>query len=326
LTGPGHPERPGRTEAVLEGIRTAGLDGAVHVPVREASRDELLRVHTGEYLDGLEHLCRAGGGHLDSDTAVAPGSWQTALRAVGGVLATVDELERSGDGTGFVAHRPPGHHATADQAMGFCLLNSVAVAAATLAERGERPLIVDWDVHHGNGTQAIFWDDPRVLYVSTHQWPLYPGTGSPAAVGGPSAIGLTLNAPVPPRATGDVLRYAFDAAIAPVVESFAPTWVLVSAGFDAHRNDPLADLQLSAGDFADLAITVRHWLPRSGRLVLVLEGGYDFDALTASTGAVLSALEGASYRPEQATAGGPGRDMVDQGRQAWLAACERGSA
>ncbi|HET9059339.1 MAG TPA: histone deacetylase [Acidimicrobiales bacterium] len=325
FTGQGHPERPGRVEAALAGLRAAGLDHVVEVPVREASRQDLLQVHAAEYLDGLEQLCQAGGGRLDADTVAAPGSWSTALRAVGGVLATVDALERAGTGTGFVAHRPPGHHATSDQAMGFCLLNSVAVAAATLRARGERPLVLDWDVHHGNGTQAIFWDDPGVLYVSTHQWPFYPGTGSASAVGGPSARGLTVNVPLPSGATGDVLRYAFDATVAPVVESFAPTWVLVSAGFDAHRNDPLADLRLSAGDFADLALAAREWLPNPARMVLVLEGGYDFDALTASCGAVLSALEGGDFRPEEATSGGPGREMVDGGRRAWARACEGGT-
>jgi acetoin utilization deacetylase AcuC-like enzyme len=309
-------------DAALAGLRAAGLDDVVEVPLREAARQDLLRVHTAEYLDGLEQLCRAGGGRLDADTVAAPGSWGTALRAAGGVLATVDAVERAGTGTGFVAHRPPGHHATSDQAMGFCLLNSVAVAAAALGARGERPLVLDWDVHHGNGTQAIFWEDPTVLYVSTHQWPLYPGTGSASAAGGPSAMGLTVNVPVPPGATGDVLRYAFDATISPVVESFAPTWVLVSAGFDAHRNDPLADLHLSAGDFADLALAAREWLPRPGRMVFVLEGGYDFDALTASCGAVFSALEGGAFRPEEATSGGPGREMVDVGRQSWARACE----
>jgi acetoin utilization deacetylase AcuC-like enzyme len=200
--------------------------------------------------------------------------------------------------------------------MGFCLLNTVAVAAAALVAAGERVLVLDWDVHHGNGTQAIFWDDPRVLYVSTHQWPLYPGTGGFDAVGGPGARGLNINIPVPPGATGDVLLYALDEIVAPAVARFGPTWVLVSSGFDAHKADPLANLALSAGDYAELAARARAFAPRPGRVVVVLEGGYDLTALTECTGAVLSSLLGGDYRPERPTSGGPGREMVDRARRA----------
>jgi len=199
--------------------------------------------------------------------------------------------------------------------MGFCLLNSVAVAAAALAQRGQRVLVVDWDVHHGNGTESIFWDDPRVLYVSTHQSPLYPGTGAAADVGGPAALGTNINVPLPPGATGDVFAYAFDELVAPVVERFSPQWALVSSGFDAHRADPLAQLALSAGDFAALAVRAASWVG-PGRTVVVLEGGYDLAAVSASTGAVFSALLGGSSRPEAPTSGGPGRQAVDDAREA----------
>jgi acetoin utilization deacetylase AcuC-like enzyme len=195
--------------------------------------------------------------------------------------------------------------------MGFCMINNIAVAAAALAGRGERVLIVDFDVHHGNGTQTIFWDDPRVLYISTHEWPLYPGTGRAEETGGDGAPGLTVNIPLPAGATGDVMLQAADDAMAPVVERFAPTWVLVSAGFDAHRADPLARLQLTAGDFADLVGRIRGFAPGPGRTVLVLEGGYDLDALRLSVGATLSALLDRSYRPEASSAGGPGGDVVE---------------
>jgi acetoin utilization deacetylase AcuC-like enzyme len=190
--------------------------------------------------------------------------------------------------------------------MGFCLVNNVAVAAAARVARGERVLIVDWDVHHGNGTQDIFWDDPAVLYVSTHQHPLYPGTGRPDEVGGASAPGLTLNLPLPPGATGDVLRAALDEEARASIEAFGPDWVLVSCGFDAHRDDPLSDLQLSSGDFAELARIVREFAPGPGRLVLFLEGGYDATALASSVEATLGALLGRPTHGAVPTHGGPG--------------------
>jgi acetoin utilization deacetylase AcuC-like enzyme len=205
--------------------------------------------------------------------------------------------------------------------MGFCLLNNVAVAAAKLVDAGERVLIVDWDVHHGNGTQDLFWDEAEVLYVSVHQSPCYPGTGAASEVGGPSARGATINVPVPPGSTGDVVRTAFDLVVAPAVERFAPTWVLVSAGYDAHRADPLAELALSAGDFAELAEVVAGFAPRPGRLVLFLEGGYDLGAVRSSVSATLGALTGAEKSSEAPTSGGPGIEQVhasDRERHALL--------
>jgi acetoin utilization deacetylase AcuC-like enzyme len=315
-TGPGHPERAGRLGAVERGVEAAGLAGAVGpIGGRMALPDELGRVHAPGYLRALEKLAEAGGGDLDPDTPMSPGSWLTARWAAGTVLAAVEALERDGTTPAFVAVRPPGHHATATRAMGFCLVNNVAVAAAALAERGERVLVVDWDVHHGNGTQEIFWDDPRVLYASLHQSPAYPGTGRAAEIGGAGALGLTVNVPLPPGATGDVALAAVDEVIAPAAEAFAPTWVLVSAGFDAHRDDPLADLLLSAGDFADLTRRVVALAPRPGRVVAVLEGGYDLAALARSAGATVAALAGESHRPEPATGGGTGRSAVAEARR-----------
>ena len=169
---------------------------------------------------------------------------------------------------------------------------------------------MDWDVHHGNGTQAIFWNDPNVLYVSTHQWPLFPGSGRADEVGGPDALGLTVNIPLPPGATGDVFRSAFDEVAQPVIDRFAPDWVLVSCGFDAHRADPLGELALSTGDFAHLARSVRGYAPRPGRLALFLEGGYNAAALRASTAATLGALLDLPDDAETPTSGGPGREAV----------------
>jgi acetoin utilization deacetylase AcuC-like enzyme len=308
--GPRHPERQRRIDAVMRGVEDLHLgDELVHVDVAPASRAALERVHDAAYLDELEQRCRAGGGDLDEDTYATTDSYDTARLAAGAGLAVVDLLESRGSGVGFVAARPPGHHALAGRAMGFCLLNNVAVAAASLTAAGRRVAIIDWDVHHGNGTQELFWDDANVLFVSMHQSPLYPGTGDAREVGGPGAPGLTVNVPLPEGATGDVAADAIDRVAGPVVDAFAPDWVLVSCGFDAHRADPLGGLALSSGDFAALAQLVRS-MAAPGRLALFLEGGYDLDALRSSVTSTIGALLGARAVDEGPTSGGPGRDAV----------------
>ncbi len=309
--GADHPEQPARLGAVMQGVRALGGACEMVVPeFAEASIEDLARVHDPTYLAALETFCHEGGGAIDADTYARPDSWRAARRAAGAGLAALAELEQRDDAVAFVAARPPGHHATADRAMGFCLINSVATAAASLTARGERVLIVDWDVHHGNGTQDIFWDDPEVLYVSTHQHPLYPGTGRPSEVGGPSAVGSTVNLPLPAGATGDVVRGALDRSAREVMEEFDPDWVLVSCGFDAHRDDPLAQLVLTSGDFADLARLVRELAP-PGRLALFLEGGYDAFSLSSSVEATLAALLDLPGHGEAPTSGGPGLAQLD---------------
>ena len=309
--GRGHPERPARLGAVLRGAEAAGLgDDLVRVAPRSATRDELEALHPPQYLDALERFCRQGGGHIDPDTAATEGSWEAAVLAAGAGPDAVARLERGEAGAAFLALRPPGHHATPTRAMGFCLLNNVAVTASVLAARGERVVIVDWDAHHGNGTQDAFYDDDRVLYVSLHEHPLYPFTGRLQERGEGAGAGSTINVPLPAGATGDVYLHAMDELIAPVVEAFAPTWLLLSAGFDGHRADPLTGLGLSSGDFADLTRRSLELVP-AGRRIAFLEGGYDLDALNLSTAACVAALAGDDLRPESATSGGPGRDVVD---------------
>jgi acetoin utilization deacetylase AcuC-like enzyme len=295
----------------MRGVEDLELgDDLVHVDLAPASREALERVHEPAYLDELERFSRAGGGDLDEDTYATGDSYDTARLAAGAGLAVIELLQSRGNGVGFVAARPPGHHALAGRAMGFCLLNNVAIAAAALTSAGKRVAIIDWDVHHGNGTQDLFWDDPNVLFVSTHQSPLYPGTGDAREVGGAGALGLTVNVPLPAGATGDVARDAIERVAGPVVDAFAPDWVLVSCGFDAHRDDPLGGLALASGDFAALAQLVRSMAPAPGRLALFLEGGYSVDALRASVASTLGALLEVRPDSERPTSGGPGRDAV----------------
>ena len=312
--GQGHPERPERLRAVLDGIAAAGLDEAITwIEAPLAERAELERVHPPFVLDRLAALADEGGGSIDPDTWLSAGSWEAARRAAGAGLELVRRLQ-AGEGTvGWSVVRPPGHHATARRQMGFCLVNNVSVAAAVLADAGERVAIVDIDAHHGNGTQDIFWEDPRVLYVSLHQYPWYPYTGRPDEIGAGEGRWTTVNIPLPAGATGEVVRRAFDEVIGPVVRRHQTTWLLISAGFDGHRADPITDLGLSAADYADLVSDLLSLVP-PGRRLLFLEGGYDLEALRHCSGAVAAATVDVTYRPELPTAGGPGADHVELAR------------
>lgn len=312
-----HPEHRGRLDAALAGIHEGGLDDATEWRFPElASVADLELVHAPSYVTAIEQFCAAGGGNLDPDTMASPGSWNTARRTAGAVLGGIEALRAGECDVAFAAGRPPGHHAVQDRAMGFCLFNHAAVGAAKLAAQGEKVAIVDWDVHHGNGTQDIFYDNPDVLYVSTHESPLYPGTGMLRETGAGAGVGANMNLPFPAGTAGDTLRAAFDDVIVPRIEQFAPDWLIISAGFDAHRADPLAGLGLTAGDYADLARRLQP-LVAARRVLVVLEGGYDLSALTYSVGATLSTLVGGAYRPETASTGEIGMPTIVAARQLW---------
>lgn len=290
-TGPGHPERPERLSAVTDGLHAAFPQLDWHQAPR-ASRGQLLRAHSPELLDKVLETQPDERMFLDPDTVLSPASAEAALRAAGAVVAAVDAVLGGHTTRAFCAVRPPGHHATASVAMGFCLFNNVAVGALhALAARGlERVAIVDFDVHHGNGTQDIFAQDPRVLFASSHQWPLYPDTGARTETG----VGNIINAPLPAGAGSMDFRTAWSQTLLPAVEAFKPQLLMISAGFDAHRRDPLAQLQLESADFGWITAELVNLAERhcAGRIVSTLEGGYDLPALAQSSVAHVGALLG----------------------------------
>ncbi|NVB83582.1 MAG: histone deacetylase [Kofleriaceae bacterium] len=290
----GHPERPARAEAVRDALVAAGIASqGTHVATRVASDAELAAVHGASYLSHLERVVPGKTGWLDPDTYFSPGTWNAALSAAGSTSELATRVMSGELSQGIAVVRPPGHHATRDQAMGFCLLNNVAVAAAAARSAGAaRVAIVDWDVHHGNGTQDIFWDDPNVLYMSVHQFPYYPGTGAPTEIGGAQAIGATINVGLPGGSRDPDYAAVFDHVFLPAIEKFKPDLLFISAGFDAFEHDPLAGMRVTHAGFAHMARRLRYAAERSagGRIVAVLEGGYDLDGLAGGMTSTLRAL------------------------------------
>ncbi len=291
-TPPGHPESPARLKSVLAALEAPAFAKLLRRSAPLATKDEIARVHPMAHVTRvLDAVPKKGLYRLDGDTSLSPGSGEAALRAAGAVIAAVDAVMAGECRNAFCAVRPPGHHAEPDVPMGFCLFNNVAISAlhARAVHGARRVAVIDFDVHHGNGTQAMFADDKDLFFASTHQWPLYPGTGLPQERG---VAGNILNVPLPPRAGSADFRAAFEGVILPTLDSFAPDFILISAGFDAHADDPLAELRLVEDDFAFAtaaiaALAARHC---KGRLVSTLEGGYDLAALGRSAAAHVAAL------------------------------------
>jgi len=280
-----HPERPARYDAVSQAVAASSAE-VVEAPA--APVEALERVHDAGYVAALERYCAAGGGQLDADTIVNDCSFEAALRASGAAMAAVDAVLAGEVGSAFTCGRPPGHHAERATPMGFCIVNHAAVAAAHARASGvERVAILDWDAHHGNGTQAIFWTDPSVLYVSLHQFPFYPGTGSASERGEGTGAGATVNVPLRAGTSQREFLAAFREQAVPALRDFDPGLLLVSAGFDAHAADPLCELGLQADAFATMTRELRGI---GAGPVMVLEGGYDLTALRDSVAAVLTAL------------------------------------
>jgi acetoin utilization deacetylase AcuC-like enzyme len=292
-TGP-HPERIERIPAIEGELERRGWLGYARREAPEVPMAALTAVHPEAYVESVRATSERGGA-FDIDTISSPGSYEAALRAAGGACALVESLLREEADTGFSALRPPGHHAEPASAMGFCLFNNVAVAAQHAVDSlgAERVLVFDWDVHHGNGTNDIFHSSAAVLYASIHQWPFYPGTGPLSDTGSHEGEGRTVNLPVPAASGEDVWLSLVEHVVVPVARAFRPDLILISAGFDAHRDDPIGGCLLDAGSFAEMATHLRRLGDEVGAPVGgVLEGGYDLDALAASVAATLEALTG----------------------------------
>ena len=292
--GAGHPESPARIIAVLEHLARYEFVALLREDAPKVTLEQMLRVHPEHYIEALAQSApHQGRVRIDDDTLMNSGTWPASLHTAGGGIAAVDAVLQGRADKAFVAMRPPGHHAGRETAMGFCFLNNIAIAArhAMAAHGAERVAIVDFDVHHGNGTQEIFYNDPNVLYCSTHEMPLFPGTGRPDDTG---IYGQICNVAMHAGEDGEAIREAFRQVVLPRLHNFSPDLILVSAGFDAHKNDPLANLELVADDFYWMTGKLCDLATRHGkdRLVSMLEGGYDLKGLAESAGAHVRALMG----------------------------------
>jgi len=292
VTPPGHPERADRLRAVMAVLEDESFSALAREPAPEADLETIIRVHPAEYVEALREAVPAEGMvRVDADTSLSSGSWEPILRAAGGAVQAVDEVMEGKVSNAFLAMRPPGHHAETSTPMGFCFLNNAAIAARHARARhgAERVAIVDFDVHHGNGSQDIFWSDANVMYCSTHEMPLYPGTGARTERGAHNNV---VNAPLSAGDGGPEFRDAMSSVILPRVDEFRPDLIVISAGFDAHMRDPLANLNLVEADYTWITQKLMEIADRhaSGRIVSVLEGGYDLEGLSRSVAAHVKAL------------------------------------
>jgi len=298
-TGPGHPETPMRYETVMKALRG---DNKLWKDLNEitpdkASKGLIQAAHTPQHFKRVEHAFEEGMDRLDADTVISIQSFDASLFAAGGGIAGVDAVMRGEAKNAFVAVRPPGHHATAENAMGFCLFNNVAVAAKYAQnnyKEVERVAIVDWDVHHGNGTQGIFYDDPTVYFFSMHQYPWYPGSGSRGETGFGRGLGVTMNVPVRASTAAKEQKRMFESALEDIAKNFRPDLIMISAGFDAHLTDPLGQLELEDPDYISMTRTVKAWADETceGRIVSCLEGGYNLETLGETVRSHVAELAG----------------------------------
>jgi acetoin utilization deacetylase AcuC-like enzyme len=314
MPGRGHPERPERLRVLLDLAETLDAARFQLLPPRAASRSEIALCHDPEYVDLVESTASLSQYALDGDTITSPDSFAVASLATGGFLRLLDSVAAGESSNGFAIVRPPGHHALRNRAMGFCLFNTIAVGAQYLktAHGAKRIAIVDWDVHHGNGTQEAFYDDASVLFVSAHQYPFYPGTGGVAEVGVKEGTGFTINVPLPAGCGDAEYLRVFRDVVIPAVERFGPEWILVSAGFDPHRQDPLAGMNVTEAGFAQMARAMLQLAETycGGKIAFLLEGGYDLTALRSSVSGVLETLQQSGGEKFPSNIGGEKIDVL----------------